>query len=98
VQFLAAAYAEPLGFAARHMHSSLQPCSRRRCLALTENLHRTYQRTLACHLQRRELRHIKALSQAVLQQRSSIELFLVSSLELVRRCMHHHTSLQQMHL
>ena len=48
------------------------------------------------HVQRRELRHIKALSQAVLQQRTSIELFLVSSLELVRRHMPYHTSLQQM--
>lgn len=36
------------------------------------------------HMQRRELKHIKALSQAVLQQRTDIELFLLSSLEMVR--------------
>lgn len=36
--------------------------------------------------QGRELKHLKALSQAVLQQRSDIELFLLSSLEMVRLC------------
>lgn len=35
-------------------------------------------------VQGRELKHLKALSQAVIQQRSDIELFLLSSLEMVR--------------
>jgi hypothetical protein len=41
-------------------------------------------------MQRRELKHIKALSQAVLQQRTDIELFLLSSLETVSSCMQQH--------